>query len=55
MDREMMHLRDSLIPKYATMVYNGYWFSPEREAMQAMIGQVSGKGHRYCPRETVQG
>jgi argininosuccinate synthase len=37
MDREAMHLRDSLIPKYATMVYNGYWYAPEREALQAMI------------------
>ncbi|WP_319467612.1 argininosuccinate synthase [uncultured Pseudodesulfovibrio sp.] len=43
MDREMMHLRDSLIPKYATMVYNGYWFSPEREAMQAMIDKSQEK------------
>src|SRR5437899_4022568 len=37
MDREMMHLRDSLIPKYSELVYNGFWFSPEREALQALI------------------
>lgn len=37
MDREVMHLRDSLIPRYAEMVYNGYWFSPERDALQALI------------------
>ncbi len=37
MDREVMHLRDSLIPKYSTVVYNGYWFSPEREALQALV------------------
>ncbi|OQY18838.1 MAG: argininosuccinate synthase [Desulfobacteraceae bacterium 4572_35.1] len=37
MDREVMHLRDSLIPRYAEMVYNGYWFAPEREALQALI------------------
>jgi argininosuccinate synthase len=37
MDREVMHLRDSLIPKYATLVYNGFWFAPEREALQALI------------------
>ena len=43
MDREMMHLRDSLIPKYAEMVYNGYWFSPEREALQAMIDKSQEK------------
>ena len=34
MDREVMHLRDSLISRYAEMVYNGYWFSPEREMLQ---------------------
>ncbi len=37
MDREVMHLRDSLIPKYATLVYNGFWFAPEREAIQALV------------------
>jgi argininosuccinate synthase len=37
MDREVMHLRDSLIPKYSTLVYNGFWFSPEREALQALV------------------
>ena len=37
MDREVMHLRDSLIPRYAEMVYNGYWFSPEREMLQVLI------------------
>jgi argininosuccinate synthase len=39
MDREVMHLRDSLIPKYATLVYNGFWFAPEREAIQALVGE----------------
>ncbi len=37
MDREVMHLRDSLVPKYSEMVYNGFWFSPEREMLQGMI------------------
>lgn len=37
MDREVMHLRDSLIPLYSTMVYNGFWFAPEREALQALV------------------
>jgi len=37
MDREVMHLRDSLIPRYAELVYNGFWFSPERTALQALI------------------
>jgi argininosuccinate synthase len=34
MDREVMHLRDSLIPRYSELVYYGYWFSPEREMLQ---------------------
>jgi argininosuccinate synthase len=37
MDREVMHLRDSLIPRYAEMVYYGYWFAPERLALQALV------------------
>lgn len=37
MDREVMHLRDSLIPKYSELVYNGFWFSPEMKLMQDMI------------------
>ena len=37
MDREVMHLRDSLIPKYAELVYYGFWFSPERQALQALV------------------
>src|SRR5438034_3082097 len=40
MDREMMHLRDGLIPKYSELVYNGFWFSPEREALQALITET---------------
>ncbi len=39
MDREVMHLRDSLIPKYSELVYYGFWFSPERLALQALVGE----------------
>jgi argininosuccinate synthase len=39
LDREVAHLKDSLIPKYADMIYNGYWWSPERKMLQAMIDQ----------------
>ncbi len=39
MDREVMHIRDSLIPKYAELVYNGFWFAPEREALQAFMAE----------------
>jgi argininosuccinate synthase len=37
LDREVMHLKDELMPKYAAMIYNGYWWSPERHMMQQMI------------------
>ncbi len=46
LDREAAHLKDELMPKYATMIYNGYWWSPEREALQALIDQT---------QETVNG
>ena len=37
LDREVLHLRDSLVPRYAEMVYYGFWFSPEREALQRFM------------------
>jgi argininosuccinate synthase len=40
MDREVMHLRDSLIPQYAEIVYYGYWFSPEREFLQKSMDEA---------------
>ena len=40
MDREVMHLRDSLIPKYAELVYYGFWFSPEMKVLQATIDET---------------
>lgn len=40
MDREVMHLRDSLIPRYSEIIYNGFWFSPERELLQSMIDET---------------
>ncbi|MFW5625113.1 MAG: argininosuccinate synthase [Campylobacter hyointestinalis] len=39
MDREAAHLKDELMPKYASLVYNGYWFSPERKMLQAAIDE----------------
>ena len=40
MDREAMRLRDGLIPKYAELVYNGFWFAPERKALQALVEET---------------
>ncbi len=37
LDREVAHLKDELMPRYAELIYNGYWWSPEREALQALI------------------
>ncbi|MEJ2359858.1 MAG: argininosuccinate synthase [Gammaproteobacteria bacterium] len=47
LDREVAHLKDDLMPRYATLIYNGYWWSPEREMLQEMIdasqASVNGK------------
>lgn len=40
LDRELTHLKDELMPRYAKLVYNGYWWSPERLAMQSLIDQT---------------
>ncbi|WP_428266051.1 argininosuccinate synthase [Haliangium sp.] len=40
-DREALHLRDDLMPRYARMVYNGFWHAPEREALQALVDEVT--------------
>ncbi len=37
LDRGAAHLKDELMPKYAELIYNGFWFSPEREMLQALI------------------
>jgi len=37
LDREAMHLKDELMPRYAKLIYNGYWWSPERDMLQSMI------------------
>ena len=41
LDREVLHLRDTLMPRYAEMVYYGYWFAPEREMLQAAIDEAA--------------
>ena len=37
LDREVAHLKDDLMPRYASLIYNGYWWAPERKMLQAMI------------------
>ncbi len=41
LDREVAHLKDEWIPRYATLVYNGYWFSPERQMLQAAVDEAA--------------
>ncbi len=41
LDREVLHLRDSLVPRYAEMIYYGFWFSPEREALQRLLDECA--------------
>ena len=47
LDREVAHLKDEVMPRYASLIYNGYWWSPERKMLQTMIdaSQVSVNGH----------
>lgn len=40
MDREVMHIRDSLIPKFSQLVYNGFWFSPEMDVLRALVEET---------------
>lgn len=40
LDRQVLKLRDSLIPEYASQIYNGYWFAPERERLQGLIDEI---------------
>ena len=41
LDREVLHLRDSLVPRYAEMIYYGFWFAPERRALQALLDECA--------------
>jgi len=47
LDREVAHLKDELMPRYASLIYNGYWWSPERQLLQTLINNsqinVNGK------------
>jgi argininosuccinate synthase len=43
LDRGAAHLKDELMPKYAELIYNGFWFSPEREMLQAAIDHSQAK------------
>ena len=58
LDREVAHLKDDLMPRYAALIYNGYWFSPERRALQVLIDHtqehVNGEVHLKLYKGSVQ-
>lgn len=55
LDREEAHLKDSIMPKYAELIYNGYWFSPERYALQALIDKTQEKVEGIVKLELYKG
>ncbi len=55
LDREVLHLRDSWIPRYAELVYYGYWFAPEREMLQRAIDESQQRGDRHREDQALQG
>ena len=54
LDREVTHLKDELMPRYAKLIYNGYWWSPERKVLQAAHRRFSGDCQRSCQAQAVQ-
>ena len=55
LDRGAAHLKDELMPKYAELIYNGFWFSPEREMLQALIDKSQEYRRRPRAAEALQG
>ena len=49
LDREVAHLKDDLMPRYASLIYNGYWWSPERRTLQHLIHCCQGDERPECP------
>ena len=55
LDREEAHLKDEIMPKYAKLIYNGFWFSPEREMMQALIDKASENVNGFVKMKLYKG
>ncbi len=55
LDREASHLKDEIMPKYAKLVYNGYWFSSEREMLQALIDESQKRVNGFVKLEIYKG
>ena len=55
LDREVAHLKDDLMPRYASLIYNGYWWSPERNALQALIDHTQQKVNGWVRLKLYKG
>lgn len=55
LDREVAHLKDDLMPRYASLVYNGYWWSPERKALQVLIDHTQEHVNGYVRLKLYKG
>ena len=55
LDRGAAHLKDELMPRYAELIYNGFWFSPERDMLQALIDRSQTPRDRHGAAEALQG
>ena len=55
LDRGAAHLKDELMPRYAELIYNGFWFSPEREMLQALIDKSQEHVERHGAAQALQG
>ena len=55
LDREVAHLKDDLMPRYAALIYNGYWWSPERKILQAMIDGSQGRVNGWVRLKLYKG
>ena len=55
LDREVAHLKDDLMPRYASLIYNGYWWSPERRMLQTMIDASQGNVNGYVRIKLYKG
>ena len=55
LDREVAHLKDDLMPRYASLIYNGYWWSPERKMLQTMIDASQANVNGYVRVKLYKG
>ncbi|MCX7896730.1 MAG: argininosuccinate synthase [Rhodocyclaceae bacterium] len=55
LDREVAHLKDELMPRYASLIYNGYWWSPERQALQALIDHTQARVNGWVRMKLYKG